>query len=261
VRISRRQLGDTILFCHEDGDGTILGVSQSLPMLLSTGGLGATNLIEKLTGVPRELTPCLPSKIVCVGLNYKLHAEETGKPLPEVPLIFLKPPSALLPPGGTILLPPQSQEVHFEGELAVVIGRETRDVKAADVADHILGYTIMNDVTARDIQRREKLYTRSKGFDTFAPLGPVIVGGLDPNELVLTTTVNGAVRQQTRCDDMIFGIPELIEFISSVMTLNPMDVISTGTPSGVGPLAPADVVRVTISQIGTLENPVALRQN
>ncbi|MBU1241289.1 fumarylacetoacetate hydrolase family protein [Myxococcota bacterium] len=255
--LSRRRVGENIFFLNSNSEGKIQGISQSLPMLLSTGGLGAHNLMEKFEkGHGETLTPCTPSKIVCVGLNYRLHAEESGKPLPEVPLIFLKPTSALLPHKGTIVLPPQSSEVHFEGELAVVMGKEAKNIKAADAHDYILGYTIMNDVTARDIQRREKLYTRSKGFDTFAPLGPSIVTGLDPDSLTLETSINGIVKQKTRCDDMIFGIPRLIEFISQVMTLYPQDVISTGTPSGVGPLSPNDTVTITISSIGTLENHV-----
>jgi 2-keto-4-pentenoate hydratase/2-oxohepta-3-ene-1,7-dioic acid hydratase in catechol pathway len=202
--------------------------------------------------------PVIPSKIVCVGLNYRAHAEEMGKPIPDEPLLFLKPSTSVIGPNEPIVLPAQSAEVHFEGELAVVL--RTRISRASEVEAEraILGYTILNDVTARDIQRREgQRYTRAKGFDTFAPLGPRIVTGLDPRTLRVQTRVDGELRQDGPCSDLIFPIPTLLSFISHVMTLLPGDVVSTGTPSGVGPMVAGQRVEVTIDGIGTLSNPVA----
>lgn len=202
------------------------------------------------------LVPCTPSKIVCIGLNYRRHAEEMGKPLPELPVVFLKPTSALIAHQDTILLPPQSGEVHYEGELAAVIGRRATRVSEADAMSCISGFTVLNDVTARDLQRQDARYTRAKGFDTFAPVGPVIVNGLDPRDLEIQTHVNGQLRQKSGCDDMIFSVPWLISYVSSIMTLLPGDILTTGTPAGVGPLSAGDTVSVTISSIGTLTNPV-----
>ena len=202
------------------------------------------------------LPPCRPSKIVGIGSNYRLHCEEMGRPVPEVPKLFLKAPSALLPHGGVIQLPDGVGRVDFEGELAVVIGRLTRRVRAEAALDHILGYSVLNDVTARDLQKRDVVFARAKGFDTFCPLGPVIETALDPDDLGIQTAVGGAIRQDGRTSDMVFSVRELVAFVSSVMTLMPGDVIATGTPSGVGPLAPGDVVSVTVEGIGTLENPV-----
>jgi 2-keto-4-pentenoate hydratase/2-oxohepta-3-ene-1,7-dioic acid hydratase in catechol pathway len=258
MKIERKLLNNIKYYIGYDETNKPVTVSQSFEMLIDSKGLGATKLLEKLSDENHStyLTPCSPSKIVCIGLNYKLHAKESNKPLPEVPLIFLKPPSSLIAHGKPIILPPSSENVHYEGELAVVIGKKAKNIKAEDADDYILGYTIMNDVTARDIQNSEKLYARSKGFDTFAPLGPCIVTGLNPDELTLETRINGEIKQKTLCSDMIFKIPKLIEFISSVMTLLPGDIISTGTPSGVGQIKPGDNVEITISNIGTLKNSV-----
>ncbi len=201
----------------------------------------------------RLLPPCEPTKIVCVGLNYRAHAAEMGKPLPDEPLLFLKAPSALLPPGDAVVLPPSSQRVEHEGELALVIGRTTRGATRAKALEHVLGYTCLDDVTARDIQRREKVYTRAKGFDTFCPVGPWLeteVG--DPQNLEVVLKVNGEVRQRGTTADMIFSVAEVVAFISEIMTLYPGDLISTGTPPGVGPLAAGDTVEVAIAGIGTL---------
>ncbi len=260
MKIQRRQLGGIEYYVQLADDGSIASVSQSLDSLLMGRGISSCALIEKLSsGEGRVLAPVPVGKIVAIGLNYRAHAAEFNKPLPEEPLIFMKPASAVIAHQEPILLPAQSQEVHFEGELAVIIGKTTRDVSPADAPRHVLGYTICNDVTARDIQRREGKYTRAKGFDTFAPLGPCLVTDLDPLAVTIETLVNHERRQFSPCNDMIFGIPELISFVSSVMTLSMFDVITTGTPSGVGPITHGDTVRITISGIGTLENPVRAR--
>ncbi len=204
----------------------------------------------------RLLAPLLPQKIICLGRNYAEHAREQGAELPETPLIFLKPPSAIIGPGQAILLPPQSQQVEHEAELAVVIGRSGRWIAAEAAWDYVLGYTIANDVTARDLQRRDGQWTRGKGFDTFCPLGPWIETEFDPADALVTCRVNGEVRQMATTRDLLFGIPQLIAFISSVMTLEPGDVILTGTPAGVSPLQDGDVVSVEIEGLGELSNPV-----
>jgi 2-keto-4-pentenoate hydratase/2-oxohepta-3-ene-1,7-dioic acid hydratase in catechol pathway len=202
------------------------------------------------------LPPVQPSKIICIGLNYRRHAEEMNKPLPKEPLIFMKPTSAIIGNGEPIQLPASSQDVHYEGELAVIIGSRATAVSAADAMNHVLGFTLMNDVTARDIQRAQARYTHAKGFDTFAPVGPAIVTGLEPKMLSIRTHVNGQLRQESSCDDMIFTVAECISFISGIMTLLPGDIISTGTPAGVGSLHPGDVVSISIDEIGVLTNPV-----
>jgi len=210
--------------------------------------------------VPRGaflLPPVVPSKIVCVGRNYADHAKELGNEAPAEPIIFLKPPSALLAPEGTIVRPAISQRVDFEGELAIVIGREAKQVARANWRDHVAGFTCANDVTARDIQKKDVQFTRGKGFDTFLPLGPHVESDLDPSRLRLTTRVNGETRQDGTTADMVFPCDFLVEFITSVMTLLPGDVILTGTPAGVGPLQPGDVVEVEIEGIGVLRNSVA----
>jgi 2-keto-4-pentenoate hydratase/2-oxohepta-3-ene-1,7-dioic acid hydratase in catechol pathway len=205
------------------------------------------------------LPPCEPTKIVCVGLNYRAHAAEMGKELPAEPLLFLKAPSALLAPGGSVELPRQSRRVEHEGELALVIGRRARHVPISHALEHVLGYTCADDVTARDIQRQEKVYARAKGFDTFCPVGPWLETGVaDPQALDLALRVNGEPRQRGSTGDMIFTVAELVAFISSVMTLEPGDLISTGTPPGVGPLTTGDRVEVEIAGIGTLRHGVAL---
>ncbi len=203
------------------------------------------------------LPPVTPGKIVCVGRNYADHAKELGNEPPQEPIIFLKPPSALLAPGGTIVRPAASQRVDFEGELAIVIGRRAKDVRATDWRDYVLGFTCANDVTARDLQKKDVQFTRGKGFDTFLPLGPCIETALDPASLSLTTRVNGDLRQSGSTISMIFPCPVLIEFISAIMTLEPGDVILTGTPAGVGPLQAGDRVEIEIEGIGTLRNDVA----
>ena len=206
-----------------------------------------------------ETIDLVPSKIIGIGVNYRKHAEEMNKGLPEEPLMFLKPRSAMLPDGGAIERPGGYDRVDFEGELGVVIGRRARRVSAADALDHVLGYTCVNDVTVRDLQKKDGQWTRAKGMDTFCPLGPRIVGGIDPSNLRIATRVNGTMKQDSSTADLIFGVPALIAFCSAHMTLEVGDVISTGTPSGVGNLAPGDVVEIEIEKVGTLRNTVIAR--
>jgi 2-keto-4-pentenoate hydratase/2-oxohepta-3-ene-1,7-dioic acid hydratase in catechol pathway len=203
------------------------------------------------------LAPCTPSKIVALGRNYRDHAAELGHDVPLEPLIFLKPPSAVIGPDEAIRLPAMSARVDYEGELVVVMGRRAYRLREdEDPLAYVLGYTCGNDVTARDLQQRDGQFTRAKGFDTFAPIGPVIATDLDPTDLRIETRVNGCVRQRARTRDLVFPVPVLIRFIAQVMTLLPGDLIFTGTPAGVGPLFDGDVVEVEIEGIGTLRNPV-----
>jgi 2-keto-4-pentenoate hydratase/2-oxohepta-3-ene-1,7-dioic acid hydratase in catechol pathway len=198
-----------------------------------------------------------PRTLVCVGRNYREHAAELGNEVPTEPLIFLKPVTTVIADGEPIRYPTWlSTNVHYEGELALVIGQTAYRVAEADAMRYIQGYTIANDVTARDLQNKDKQWTRGKGFDTFCPIGPRLVTDLDPSALDLTTRVNGAVRQQGNTRDLIFPIPQLISFITAVMTLQPGDIILTGTPAGVGPVQPGDVVEVEIAGLGVLRNPV-----
>ena len=205
----------------------------------------------------RLLAPVQPTKILCVGRNYIAHAQEHDSEVPEVPMLFLKPPSAVIGPGETILMPPQSRQVEHEAELAVVIGKRARWVASQEALDYVLGYTAANDVTARDLQRRDGQWSRAKGFDTFCPLGPWIETEFDPADVLITCHVNGEMRQMGSTRDMVFQIRQLIAFASSVMTLEPGDLLLTGTPAGVSPLAPGDVVEITIEGLGSLKNPVA----
>jgi len=198
-----------------------------------------------------------PSKIVCVGRNYLEHARELGNEVPDQPLIFLKPPSSLIGDGEPIVLPPQSAQVEHEGEIGVVIGKRARNVPASGAMDVVAGFVPLNDVTARDLQRLDEQWTRAKGFDTFCAVGSMRVAtDVDPARLEVICRVNGEVRQHGLVEQMAFSIPVLIEYISSVMTLEPGDVIATGTPAGVGLLQPGDVVEVEIPGVGTLRNPV-----
>ena len=196
------------------------------------------------------------TKILAVGVNYRAHAAEASLDVPPEPLVFSKPPSSVIGPLDPIVYPVLSQRVDYEGEVDVVMGKRTRNVPPEKARDFILGYTCGNDVTARDLQQRDDQWTRAKGFDTFCPLGPHIVTDLDPAHLNIRTRVNGEIRQNASTADMVFSVAELIAYISQVMTLEPGDVILTGTPSGVGPLQPGDVVEVEIEDIGTLRNPV-----
>lgn len=205
----------------------------------------------------RLLPPVLPGKIICVGRNYAEHAREHNAEVPDVPLLFLKPPSSLLAPGGVILLPPQSQRVEHEAELAIVIGKRGRWITAERAAEYIFGYTIANDVTARDLQRRDGQWTRAKGFDTFCPVGPWVDTDFDPTDVPIICKINDEIRQMGATRDMVFGIPQLVAFASSVMTLDPGDLILTGTPAGVSQLLPGDRVQIEIGNLGILHNTVA----
>ncbi len=202
------------------------------------------------------LAPVEPSKVVCVGRNYRAHAKELGNEVPPVPLIFLKPSTSVIGPQEAIRCPEQSKEVHHEGELAVVIARTLTRASAAEARLAVFGYACLNDVTARDIQREEKQFTRAKGFDTFCPIGPVVETTLDAMDVSVVCRVNGAERQRGHTRDMTFDPFALLAFISSVMTLLPGDVVATGTPEGVGPIRRGDWVEVEIPGIGVLRNPV-----
>ena len=202
------------------------------------------------------LAPVLPSKLVCVGKNYAAHAAEFGMTVPEEPLLFLKPSTAVIGPNDPITLLPVSTRIDYEGELAVVIGRLAKDVRAEDAYRVILGYTCANDVTLRDLQKTDDQWARAKGFDGSAPLGPWIETDVDPNDAVVETRLNGEVRQQGRTTDMVYGVATLIEYITAFMTLLPGDVLLTGTPEGVGPLAAGDVIEVEVEGAGVLANTV-----
>jgi 2-keto-4-pentenoate hydratase/2-oxohepta-3-ene-1,7-dioic acid hydratase in catechol pathway len=205
----------------------------------------------------RLLAPVDPGKIVCVGRNYAAHAAELGNEVPKEPLIFLKPPSAIIGPGEAIVLTPQSQRVEHEGELALIVGRRCSHLKDSDDAlSYLLGYSSLNDVTARDLQKSDVQFTRAKGFDTFCPVGPHIETQLDPTGVLVETHVNGVLRQSGRTSLMAYPVAFLVRWISRVMTLFPGDLIATGTPAGVGPLVTGDIVEVSVSGVGVLRNPV-----
>jgi 2-keto-4-pentenoate hydratase/2-oxohepta-3-ene-1,7-dioic acid hydratase in catechol pathway len=205
----------------------------------------------------RLIAPVTPSKIVCVGRNYREHAAELGNKMPDEPLLFLKAPSAVIGNGDSIKLPPESDQVEHEGELGVVIGRTAHYLPAdEDPLDYVLGYTCVNDVTARDLQRKDVQFTRAKSFDTFCPVGPVIVTTIDPTNLTVVTRLNGELKQQGRTSDMAFPVPFLIKYISNVMTLYPGDLIATGTPAGVSRMTSGDVVEVEVEGVGVLRNSI-----
>lgn len=249
-------------------------VSEDDPRFGVVGVDGETEIIAPLKGDPmyagyeltgekipleqvRLLAPVLPrSKVVAIGKNYRAHADEMGGEVPKEPLVFLKPNTSVIGPGEPIFHPKQSTNVHFEGELAVVIGRICRNLRPEDASQVIHGWTVANDVTARDLQAKDGQWARAKGFDTFCPLGPWIETDLDATNLRLRTTLNGEVKQDASTSDMVFGVPELLAHITSFMTLLPGDVVLTGTPEGVGQMRVGDHVAVTIEGIGTLANPV-----
>ncbi len=205
----------------------------------------------------RLLAPCKPTKIIALGLNYRDHARELKMPLPEEPLLFLKPPSAVIGPEEKIILPPQSKRVDYEAELAIVIGKKAKNVSIETALDYVLGYTCFNDVTARDLQQKDGQWTRAKGFDTFAPIGPWIETELDPGDLKVEAFLNGERRQSSSTKELVFSVPEIISYVSHIMTLFPGDVIATGTPPGIGPLQPGDLIEVRIEGIGDLKNYVS----
>ncbi len=202
------------------------------------------------------LTPSIPSKIIALGLNYRDHAAELGMPLPKEPLIFLKPSTAAIGPGQAIVYPSMSQRVDYEAELAIVIGRQAKGVSPDKALDFVLGYTCFNDVTARDLQKKDGQWTRAKSFDTFAPMGPWIETDLDPDNLLVEAYLNGRKCQSSRTSQLVFSVPEIISFVSQVMTLLPGDVIATGTPPGIGPMKPGDTIEIRIEGIGSLINHV-----
>ena len=262
MRIARFTTGDDPLFGVVTGELDDYGQPSDDAVIVTLArdplyaGVKATQEEHKLSDV-RLLAPVLPrSKVVGVGRNYASHAAELGNDVPDEPLMFLKPNTSVIGPGETIRYPKQTDDLQFEGELAVVIGRICREVPAAQATDVIFGYTIANDVTARDLQRSDVQFTRAKGFDTFCPLGPWIETDLDSSDLALHTLVNGEARQQARTSQLEHGVAELLAFVSRVMTLLPGDVLLTGTPAGVGPLEPGDRVEVEIEGIGVLANEV-----
>lgn len=203
----------------------------------------------------RLAPPVQPSKIMAIGLNYKDHAAEMNKKLPDEPLVFSKPPTSVIGPEDPIRIPSWAGRVDYEAEMAVVIGRRASRVKASDAMDFVLGLTCLCDVTARDLQNKDVQYTRAKGFDTFGPIGPCIAIGLDPSKLAIEGWVNGEKRQSSSTNQLIFPVPELVEFVTRFCTLEPGDIITTGTPSGVGPLQPGDRMMVKVEGVGALSNP------
>jgi len=230
---------------------------EKISVLGGTPYDGLENTTGEVMSLPevRLLAPCEPTKIVALGLNYRDHAAEFGRPIPEEPLLFMKPSTAVIGPDEDIIYPAMSRRVDYEAELAVVMGRTCRFVKAEDFRDYVLGYTCINDVTARDLQKKDGQFTRSKSFDTFAPLGPWIETAIpDPDNLTVEAYLNGERRQHGNTRDMVFGVAALVSFISRIMTLMPGDVIATGTSAGIGPMAPGDVVEIRVESIGTLRN-------
>ncbi len=216
---------------------------------------GAYGIGERVTGSPRVLAPVTPSIVVCIGLNYKDHAAEMNKKLPAEPLVFLKPPTTVVGPEDNIRIPAWAGRIEHEAEMAVVIRKRASQVKAADAMDYILGVTCLNDVTARELQAKDVQYSRAKGFDTFCPIGPCIAVGLNPSELDVQGFVNGERRHNSNTRELIFTVPFLVEHVTRFMTLNPGDVITTGTPSGVGPLTPGDRMTIKVQGVGELTNP------
>jgi 2-keto-4-pentenoate hydratase/2-oxohepta-3-ene-1,7-dioic acid hydratase in catechol pathway len=269
VRIARFTAGDDPQYGVVTGDVDDNGIPDEDCVIVALSGdplyvgINLTDVEHQLADV-RLLAPVLPrSKVVGIGKNYAAHAAEMGGEVPAEPLMFLKPNTSVVGPGDPIFYPHQSSEVHFEGELAVVIGRICRDVPAEKATDVIHGYTVANDVTARDLQRGDVQFTRAKGFDSFCPLGPWIETDLDPHDFSVgrsvQTWLNGELKQDGSTSDLIFDVPTLVAYVSSVMTLLPGDVILTGTPDGVGPMLPGDEVEVSVAGIGNLTNKVTRR--
>jgi 2-keto-4-pentenoate hydratase/2-oxohepta-3-ene-1,7-dioic acid hydratase in catechol pathway len=248
IRFSQKGMNSQWGWIYDNYVGTLTG-SPFEPFQRSEANI----MLEKV----ELLAPVKPGKVIAVGRNYPEHAQEQQAEIPDKPLIFLKPPSSVIGPGGTIYLPPQSNQVEYEAELAVVIGKKGRWIDISTIDEYILGYCIANDVTARDIQNSDDQWTRAKGFDTFCPLGPWIETTLDPSDILITSRLNDEIRQMSSTREMVFNIPQLIVYISSIMTLDPGDVILSGTPAGVGQLSSGDVISITIEGIGELINKVA----
>jgi 2-keto-4-pentenoate hydratase/2-oxohepta-3-ene-1,7-dioic acid hydratase in catechol pathway len=243
------------------GYGTLEGEKISVLRGAPYDGLGNTTGEGMSLPEVKLLAPCEPTKIVALGLNYRDHASEFGRPIPDEPLLFMKPSTAVIGPDEDIVYPAMSRRVDYEAELAVVIGRTCRFVKAEDFRDYVLGYTCINDVTARDLQKKDGQFTRSKSFDTFAPLGPWIETAIpDPDNLMVEAYLNGERRQHGNTRNMVFGVAAQVSFISRIMTLWPGDVIATGTPSGIGPMAPGDVVEIRVEGIGRLQNRLVIER-
>jgi 2-keto-4-pentenoate hydratase/2-oxohepta-3-ene-1,7-dioic acid hydratase in catechol pathway len=263
VRIARFAKGDGVAYGvveGETGQPQTIAELHGHPFGVDPAGVRFTGNRYPLAEV-RLLAPVLPSKVVAVGKNYAEHVKEMGgTELPPEPILFLKPSTSVTGPGDRIAYPVKiTDRVDYEGELAVIIGRLCRDVPKERAADVIFGYTCANDVTARDLQLKDGQWTRAKGFDTFCPLGPWMETGADPADLGITTTVNGTVKQHARTSELLWDVPSLVEYVSSVMTLLPGDVLLTGTPEGVGALTDGDEVSVTVESIGTLTNRVVIR--
>jgi 2-keto-4-pentenoate hydratase/2-oxohepta-3-ene-1,7-dioic acid hydratase in catechol pathway len=254
MRLIRYRKGDQPVrygWILDDPTGSMVGPIEGSP-LEAFRRMEADQPLEKVKLLP----PILPGKIICIGRNYAAHAKEHDAEVPDVPLIFLKPSTAIIGPEDKIVIPPQSQQVEHEAELVVVIGKRGRWIAPDQALDFVLGYTVGNDVTARDLQNRDGQWTRAKGFDTFCPIGPWIETDFDPADSVITCYVNGEMRQMASTRDMVFNVRQLISFTSSVMTLEPGDILMTGTPAGVGPLLAGDEVEVRIEGLGALRNPV-----
>jgi 2-keto-4-pentenoate hydratase/2-oxohepta-3-ene-1,7-dioic acid hydratase in catechol pathway len=260
VRIARFTTGEdpryAVVRTDETSGTDVLAVITGDPIYTPVQLTGEVVPLDRA----RLLAPVIPrSKVIGIGRNYAAHAAELGNEVPPEPLAFLKPNTSVIGPGDPIVLPPQSQNVHFEGELAVVIGRLCRDVPRERVAEVVLGYTCANDVTARDLQKADGQWWRAKGFDTFCPLGPYLVTGLDPADLRVTTRLDGQTLQDSRTSLMIYDVAALVVHVSAAMTLLPGDVILTGTPEGVGPMRAGQRVEVDVEGIGVLSNPVVVR--
>jgi 2-keto-4-pentenoate hydratase/2-oxohepta-3-ene-1,7-dioic acid hydratase in catechol pathway len=254
MKIVRIRSGDDITYGVADAEGVL--VYQGSPFV----AWEPTEAVVPWASVTL-LAPVIPTKVLCVGRNYEDHASEMDGEVPEEPVVFMKPATAVTGPNSNVIYPRTSREVHHEAELAVVISKPARNVAAEDASQYVFGYTAGNDVTARDLQRKDGQWTRAKGFDTFCPLGPAIETELDPLErLAVICRVNGEVRQAGFTSDMVFGVAEIIEFVTAFTTLLPGDVIMTGTPSGVGKVEPGDLMEVEIDGIGVLSNRVVAAQ-
>lgn len=249
-----------IRFTHKNSDPQYGWIHQGKVGLLNAPPFGTYRRLEATIPLQevKVIAPLEPGKMLAVGRNYPEHAAEHQVEIPDVPLIFMKPPTSVIGPDEVIFLPPQSQQVEHEAELAVVIAREGRWIELEHAFDYVLGYTIANDVTARDLQRRDGQWTRAKGFDTFCPLGPWIETEMDPSDLLITCRVNGEIRQMSSTREMVFNVPQLIVYISSVMTLKPGDLLLTGTPAGVAALEDGDTIEIEIEGIGVLRSSVQL---
>ena len=252
MRIARFKVGDDVSFGVVEGDEVAALVSHPFGPLSFTGDRYALSDV-------RLLAPLIPSKVVAIGKNYADHAREMGSEPPAAPVVFLKPSTAVVGPGDPIARPPSVQRLDYEGELAVVIGRLARDVPVERALDVVLGYTCANDVTARDQQQADGQWARAKGYDSFCPLGPWVETDLDPAATRVTTALNGETKQDATTDLLLHAVPELIAYVTAVMTLLPGDVLLTGTPAGVGPMEVGDEVSVTVDGVGTLTNKVVAR--